>query len=854
MYKSVFFSDEVLLNIQKNCEVIKGCSDLRDKYIKDAEYWMDLSYDDLWKLIFDPKLERSWMVLSGGTCPACKDKVIMYDWIIDAKNNPWKLKCPKCKEMFPKNDFKAFYESGLTKTGKFSYGMADQRLLFNTETNDKNDSFGVDQGFGYKEEDTTWRFIATYLVYGQWMQLILGGITALSDAYVYTQNKEYARRALILLDRLADFFPEYDYNNQGWMYEIFNLSVGYLSYGVNGAFEACSLATAYDSVAKEIYNDQFLVDYLIAKPSISKNENVKKNADDIRKNIETRIIKDFIEHPIKLDSNYPYTERALAVGKAVLYWWEDKDKVLDEVFEIVRVTTLYDGLTGESSTGGYATMGKHGMAHMLNLFLQADPDLVLKAYSKVPQIYDAYRFHIDVHCLDKYYPTLGDDGYFCLPRESYPNSEGVENLVIWKLFEITRDADLLKVMVRDNNMSSTNLLAHFSFLENIPSLEMTVQEVIDRESVQIELKSIKKDKWEIAILRSGSGKDKRAIWFNFGFSKTHHCHGDAMTFGLYYKGADVMTDLGYPNVGFGGGWWSDEANWTMGSISHNIVTKDHQGQIRKKGTMTLWCVDDFFQVARSNAPGIIKDSKKYERTLAMVDISPEDSYLIDVFRVTGPSGHYEKYTRANVGALTLNGLELTDAQIDYPSNVFMKDFKKVKPVDSDWNIDLEIEDVLSTFSYDTTIRWKYKSLTDGETMYIASTWVPPSMVMLGVGHEGYWMPAIINSKDIEDNETVTFVSFMEPYVNESKIKNIYRIPGTQDETVVLKVEYLSGEYDVIVLLDPDSEEKEVSFTMGQTEIKTDMQACIVRFSAKGEVLKVKAHQGDYLIVNGRKLQ
>ena len=72
------------------------------------------------------------------------------------------------------------------------------------------------------------------------MQLILGGITALSDAYVYTQNKEYARRTLILLDRLADFFPEYDYNNQGWMYEIFNLSVGYLSYGVNGAFEACS--------------------------------------------------------------------------------------------------------------------------------------------------------------------------------------------------------------------------------------------------------------------------------------------------------------------------------------------------------------------------------------------------------------------------------------------------------------------------------------------------------------------------------------------------------------------------------------------------------------------------------------
>ncbi len=849
MYKSVFYSDEVLSNIRKNCDAIEGCGKLKDKYVKDAEYWMNLSYDELWNLIFDPKLERSWMVQSGGTCPACKDKVIMYDWIIDAKNNPWKLKCPKCGEMFPKNDFYAYYKSGLTKTGKFSYGMADQRLLYNAETGDKNDMFGVDPGYGYKQGDAVWRFIPTYLVYGQWIQLILGGIMALSRAYVHTQEGEYARRTLILLDRLADFWPEYDYNNQGWMYERFNLSVGYISYGVNGAFEACALAMAYDSVAKELYNDPFITDYLKAKPSISQKENVKKDVEDIRKNIETRIIQDYLDHPVKLDSNYPYTERALAVGKAVLHWWEDKERVLEEVYEIVRVTTLYDGLTGESSPGGYATMGKHGMASMLNLFLQADPDLIAKAYEKVPKIYDAYRFHIDIHCLDRYYPTLGDDSYFCRPREHYPNSEGEENAVIWKLFELTGDFDLLKVLVRGNNKSSQHLFDKFTFLKDIPAIEDKVRQVIDNEGIDITLGSLKKDKWEIALLRSGTGENRRAVWFNFGFGKTHHCHGDAMSYGLYYKGADVMTDLGYPNVGFGGGWWSNEANWSMGSISHNIVTKDHKGQRRVKGKMTLWSVDDFFQVARANAPGIIPESVKYERTLALTDISEEDIYLTDVFRVTGKAGCYEKYTRANTGTLAVNGLRLDDINMEYPPDVFMKDFKKAIPVDSSWNVDLAVEDVLGVFPEKEVIHWKYRSFTAGETICIASSWVPPSMDMLAKGHKGFWMPALISIKDIADDQTVTFVSVIEPYVKESKIKSVERIDTGNDRHVVLKTVFISGAFDIITLLDPDSKQKCVEFKIGNIHIHTDMQASIIRFGVNSDILKVKKSTGTYLKIN-----
>ena len=171
-----------------------------------------------------------------------------------------------------------------------------------------------------------------------------------------------------------------------------------------------------------------------------------------------------------------------------------------------------------------------------------------------------------------------------------------------------------------------------------------------------------------------------------------------------------MADLRYPNVGFGGGWWSNEAAWTMGTVSHNVVTKDHRGQRKQKGTMTLWHPDDVIQVARANAPGVIPRSSKYERTLAWVNLSEEDSYLIDVFRVTANAGHYEKYTRANVGDLSVTGLQLEKTSLEYPDDVFMKDFYKAVPIDERWSLDLTVEDVLNVFPTDQKIHWRYKGL------------------------------------------------------------------------------------------------------------------------------------------------
>ena len=135
----------------------------------------ELSDDDLWALMFANTIRRSWMVWSDGYCPACRKPVPMYEWRPDALKRPWKMQCPQCKELFPKNDFLKFYRSGLNEQGIFDPQHADRSLLFNSDHPDAADPlhlFGVDDGEGYAAEGKRWRFIGTYLIFGQWKQAI----------------------------------------------------------------------------------------------------------------------------------------------------------------------------------------------------------------------------------------------------------------------------------------------------------------------------------------------------------------------------------------------------------------------------------------------------------------------------------------------------------------------------------------------------------------------------------------------------------------------------------------------------------------------------------------------------------
>jgi endogenous inhibitor of DNA gyrase (YacG/DUF329 family) len=152
---SAFFPPSLLDQIRANARQSEWGRGLVKDAVAQAQPWMKMSDEQLWKLMFGATIPRSWHVLSNGQCPSCGKPVPMYDWQIDGLQRPWKVRCPHCQELFPKNDFARFYESGLDAHGVFDPAKANRDLLFNADHPDAKDplrNFGVDDG-----PATSWR-------------------------------------------------------------------------------------------------------------------------------------------------------------------------------------------------------------------------------------------------------------------------------------------------------------------------------------------------------------------------------------------------------------------------------------------------------------------------------------------------------------------------------------------------------------------------------------------------------------------------------------------------------------------------------------------------------------------------
>ena len=331
-------------NARRNAERFEWAAQSRDAIIEAAAPWVSRSDDDLWAMVFGPTISRSWMVWSNGFCPACKKSVAMYNWEIDAVGLPWKVRCPHCAEVFPKNDFLAFYRSGLDPAGVFDPGRADRALLVNAEHSDPQDAlrgFGVDDGEGFVDGKQRWRFIGAYLIYGQWKQAVLGGARALAQAYLVTGDATYAHKAGVLLDRAADLYPTFDFKHQGLVYERPG-HAGYVSTWHDACEETRELVLAYDQILPALVQDRELIGFLNHKASQHGIENRKDTFADIRRNIEDRILRDALEHPAKIQSNYPRSVIARAIILTVLGWPDSRPEVLKLIDGMLTRTTAVD--------------------------------------------------------------------------------------------------------------------------------------------------------------------------------------------------------------------------------------------------------------------------------------------------------------------------------------------------------------------------------------------------------------------------------------------------------------------------------------------------------------------------------
>ena len=625
-------------------------------------------------------------------------------------------------------------------------------------------------------------------------------------------------------------------------------------------------------------DDQQLVTFLSQKAKECSLANPKQSFADIQRNIEERISRDALANAAKIHSNYPRAEIARAVIKTVLSWPNNRSEIDGMMDNMLKRATAVDGVTGEKGLANYSAFTIQSLAQFLGLYTRIEPSHLDDLLKRHPRLHKTYRFHIDTWCCQKYYPLSGDSGWFAKSIDQYQGVRfqrpGLESgyshkdallspsmfTFLWSLYQVTEDPALVQALFLANDRSAENL-PYDLFASDPVGLQGGVRELIAREGTMPDVGSVNKEQWRIAILRSGKENHQRAIWLDYD-SGGGHSHSDGMNLGLFAKGLDLMPDFGYPPVQFGG-WGSPKATWYRMTAAHNTVVVDGRNHAGTGGKTTLWADGEMFHAIRASAPGLI-GGKQFERTVALVDVSERDGYVLDVFRVVGGTDH-AKFQHSHFGTVETKGLTLepTDA---YAHGTQMRDFRSDPKPAAAWQVDWRMEDRYGLLPADSDVHLRYTDLTPAAEAAIAEGWIIAGGYSSG---DEMWIPRVMLRRRSETGPLAsTFVSVVEPYEKTSNIAGIRRLPlvtpdGVQfgDHHVAVGISFDDGSRDVLVSVDiEDPLGHQPSFAKVRTaaqpdcELETDAELCLVRFDANQQIQRIALCQGSYVQVGQSRLQ
>lgn len=644
---STFYHAQARANAQANAQRYDWARKQVEEAVAAADPWLKTSDDDLWRLVVPPKLKRSIMVNINRGCPNCGMGIYgergphPYPWISWVEGRPWKLQCPNCKELFPKNDFGAFYESGLDpKTDLFDPARADRKLLFNVEHPDPKDPqhlYAVDDGNGWQRfpgglKERDW-YIGYHAYFGRSGRMA-AAIRSLAAAYALTGRPIYAHKATILLDRLADVFPDYDGKQQ----QFFNNVWGEYSDGLlgpnywDGGMWA-QRALDYDMVREGIGQMPETLVFLGEKAGHFKVPLPKTNIDDIRRNIEQRILVDGGRRRERIWMNGTITEMCRLKVELVL---RGRDSLKDLVSRYMPAIVPPEHLNGDGSgnerSTGYDAGAFGQYCSLVEDLASMDKDVARAALESYPNLRAAFDFWADIWCLEKYIPQIGDVGE--PGATSGPRGSAGAYLV---LFDLTGSARYAQVAMRIAGGDASKLPRSIFVAEPEGLVQRAIE--ADKTAGAWHTPSLVKRDYQLGILRSGRGDSEQNLWLFYSpkGGTSSHSHFDALNMGLFAFGLPLICEQGYPLYT---GDWPARWAWTSNTRSHATVSVDSRCQRHSDGGKLLaFSGDSGVQIISAEAPAAYEDVSTYRRTVVAVELDANRVCYLDVFRVRGGREH-----------------------------------------------------------------------------------------------------------------------------------------------------------------------------------------------------------------------
>ena len=677
---SRFVTAEMRANALVNAERFDWAQEQQQDAIAEAEPWVNRSDDSLWATVTGQELPRTIYTNRGVNregntphCPSCGEAATdRYGrtWWDFEEAMPWKVWCQNCQEVYPKNDFAAFYETALDKHGMFRRELGDRSLLFNGDHPDSADpmrSLYVDDGYGMLDEKGNRHDVIAYYAFEAVWRQIRTGVEALANAYAVTDDTRYARKAAVLLDRIADVYPEMDYlplHKMGFTHSQGGTGEGGIEGCIWETFVTQGLARSYDIIFDGIKDDGELVSFCFAKASqydLGDKSGVGEICQHIQDNLLLKALGSVKDGRIR--GNTGMTQCSLAVSAIAMddpmltpQWLDwlfhpdfpgDYNDRKDPIPWVLSEGLDRDGVGGEC--GGYGLIWTRHMRQLVEI-LTAYPEYTAHdLVAEYPKLKQAFLAESRLNVLDGMMPNTGDSG---AAGHWGRQGDAATYLLAYKLYRDPTFANL--AWCEHETRGSSIRLAGDIYEKEPDSLAEEVRGVARSESVA--LRSEHLGRYGQAYLQTERPENGRAVFIHYGRDKGHS-HRDSLNLGLLAKNVDMMPDLGYPEYT---GNWPKKIAWTANTVSHNTLLIGDAGSAQSPGgQIEIFAVEPPVRAMQVDAPNAYEGVQTYRRTVALVDVGEEDSYVFDVFRARGGADHRLSWHGAG-GRAQVAGLELAE--------------------------------------------------------------------------------------------------------------------------------------------------------------------------------------------------
>ena len=306
-----------------------------------------------------------------------------------------------------------------------------------------------------------------------------------------------------------------------------------------------------------------------------------------------------------------------------------------------------------------------------------------------------------------------------------------------------------------------------------------------------------------AVMREGEGAEQWYVHLDYGSHGGGHGHPDKLAVIICALGSQLAPDPGrLPYAA------PLHRSWYKQTFAHNTVCVDGKSQSPATGRLTLFESHPGFSIAQAECDTAYK-SVLMRRTLVLTE-----DYLIDVFAVESEAEHTYDWVYHNYGEL----------KPDLP----------VEPVDSPAGESHGYQHMKDVRSAATDKTWSARFAQPDTSVCLTMAGGERTEVHfgMGIGHRLRPCPMLFARRQAK---ATTFVSVVEPYRGQSRVKGIRRIRVEGDEgAVAFEISHTRGR-DVLMLARDTGSERHFGGCC------TTGRACWVRFGDGDRVVEYHVH-------------